>query len=215
MPHIQDRLNDAPASFHHVGTLEKGGVTNHAVAQQPLVSGGMFRPEVSGVIEIHVYKAKLHYGPRNFGAEAKRDALVRLDVNDQTICFKITHAGVAKEDKGGAPELDHDFSYTARKALAGPQIKRNAGPTPIIDLQFQGHECFGVRIARHVRLAAIADDALAIDGALAILTANHAGKNFFGTEWLDRVKNFGLFVANFVGVEGNGRLHGCHGEQLK
>ena len=172
----------------------------------------MLRAEISGVIEIHVYQAKFHDGAGNLGAEAERDALIRLDVNDETIGLKISYAGIAKQDEGRAAELNHDFGFALRQALAGAQIKGNTGPAPIIDLELQGHERFSVRIAGHVRLAAIADDALVVNYAFAVLAANHAGKDFLRPERLDGVKDFCLFVTDFVGIEGNGRLHGRHGQ---
>ena len=59
-----------------------------------------------------------------------------LDVNHETISFEIADRSVAKEHEGRAPELNHDFGLSLSEALAGAQIKRNAGPAPIVDQEF-------------------------------------------------------------------------------
>jgi hypothetical protein len=61
VPHIEDGLNHAPTGFHHVGALEQRGVADHAIAQQTLVAGAVFRAEIGGVIEIHIDEAELHH----------------------------------------------------------------------------------------------------------------------------------------------------------
>src|SRR5882724_10216424 len=38
-PDVQYRADHAPSGFHHVGTLEQGGVSDHAIVQQALVAG--------------------------------------------------------------------------------------------------------------------------------------------------------------------------------
>ena len=92
VPDVDDRLNDAPAGFNHVGALEERRVTSHAIAQEALVAGAVFNAEIIAVVEVHVDEAELHHGAGNFRAEAERDAFFRLDVNDQTIRFEIFHA---------------------------------------------------------------------------------------------------------------------------
>ena len=215
MPDVDDRLNDAPAGFDHVGALEERRVADHAIAQEALVAGAVFDAEIIAVVEVHVDEAELHHGARNFRAEAERDAFFRLDVNDQAIRFEIFYGGVAEEDEWRAAKLDDDFGGALREALAGAEVEGNAGPAPVVDLEFQRDEGFGVGVGCDVGLAAIAGNMFAVDGAFVVLAADGVGENILGHERLNGVEDFGLFVADFVGVEGDGRLHRGHGEELE
>src|SRR5712664_1332581 len=215
MPDVQDGLNYIPAGFDPVGTLEERRVAGHAIAQQALVTGAVLGAEIGAVVEIHVDEAELHDRARNFGAEAERDAFVGLDVNDQAIGLQIFYRRVAKEHERSAAEMHDDFRGAPLEALSGAEIEGHSGPAPVVDLQLHGHERFGIRVRRDVGFAAIAVHGRAIDGAGTVLAAHHAGEHFFGAERLDGVQDFSLFVAHFVGVEGDGRFHGGHGEELE
>src|SRR6202790_5819925 len=70
-PDVKNRLNYAPSGLHHVGALKKCGVADHAVAQQTLVPGSVFRAEIGCVVEIHLYTAKMHHRTGDFCAEAE------------------------------------------------------------------------------------------------------------------------------------------------
>src|SRR5689334_17128800 len=54
VPHIEDRLNHAPARLDHVRALKQRGVARHAVAQQPFVAGTVFQTKIGGIVEVHV-----------------------------------------------------------------------------------------------------------------------------------------------------------------
>ena len=82
MPDGKDRLNHAPTRFNHVGALEERGVADHAIAQQALVTGAVFRAAIGGVVEIHFDEAgRLHRAGKLRGA-AERSAVRGLDVTD-------------------------------------------------------------------------------------------------------------------------------------
>src|SRR6202022_5166690 len=104
VPDVDDRLDYAPASFDHVGTLEQSGVASHAIAQQALVTGAVFRAEIVAVVEIHVDETELHDRAGNFCAEAERDAFVGLNVDDQAIRLQIFSRRFAEETNGGRAE---------------------------------------------------------------------------------------------------------------
>src|ERR1700687_1923755 len=215
VPDVNDRLDHAPAGFNHVRTLEEGGIAGHAIAEQALVTSAVFGAEIGAVVEIHIHEAELHDRAGNFCAEAERDAFVGLDVDDQAIRLQIFNRGVAEENERSATELNDDFGGAPLEALAGAEIERHAGPAPVVNLQLHGDEGFGVGVWRDVGLAAIAHDWNSVDSAGTVLPANHAGEHVFGTERLDGMQDFGLLVAHFVGVEGDGRLHCGHGEELE
>ena len=136
-------------------------------------------------------------------------------MNDHAIGFDVFDGGVAEEDKGSAAELNHDFGGALGEALAGAEIERNAGPAPVVDLELEGDEGVGVGLGIDVGFLAIAGELLAVYFAGAVLAANGVREDFLRREGLNRVQNFGLLVADFVGVEGDGRLHGGHGKELE
>jgi hypothetical protein len=140
---------------------------------------------------------------------------VRLDVNDQAIGLQIFYRGIAEEHERRAAKLDDDFRGAPGEALAGAEIEGHAGPAPVIDLELEGDERFRVRFGSDVGLAAIADGRLAAGSAGTVLAADRTGQHIFWVERLDRVENFRLLVADFVGVERDRWLHGGHGEELE
>src|SRR5208283_659752 len=215
MPDVEDGLDNSPAGFDHVSALEERGVASHAVAEEALVTGAVLGAEVGVVVKIHVDEAETHDGAGNFGTEAEGDSFLGLDMNDHAVGFYVLDGGVAKEDERCPAELDDNFGGTLGKSLAGAEVEGNASPAPVVDLEFYGDESFSVGLRIDVGLAAIAGDRLAAHLAFAILAAEHAGEDFLGAERLDGVEDFGLFVADFIGVEGDGRFHGGHGKELE
>src|SRR4029077_21040149 len=107
------------------------------------------------------------------------------------------------------------FSSALGEALAGAEVEGNAGPAPVVYEKFQGDEGFGVGLGIDVGFVAVASELLAVHFARAVLAANRVGEDFLGSEGLNGVQDFGLLVADFVGVEGDGRLHGGHGKELE
>ena len=175
----------------------------------------MLGSKIGPVVEIHVDQPELHDRARNLCAKTQRNTLVRLNVNDQAVGLEVSNARVAEKHERRTAKLDDDLRHAPRQALAGAKIKRHARPTPVVDEQLHGDKCFRVRIGRDVRFTAIAHDALAVIRAASILAAHHVGEYLFRTQGLNGMKHFGLFVADFVGLKRNRRLHGGHGEQLE
>src|SRR6202011_3691624 len=105
---------------------------------------------------------------------------------------------IAKEHERRAAKLNNDFGGALLEALAGAKIEGNSGPAPVVDLQLEGDEGFGVGVRSHVGLAAVTNHRLAANGAGAVLAANHTGEHVFGTERLHSVQDFRLLVADFI-----------------
>src|ERR1700719_1890474 len=215
MPNVENGLDDAPAGFHHVGALEERGVAGHAIAEQAFVAGAVLGAEIGVVVKVHVDEAETHDRAGHFCAKAERDSFLGLDVNDHAVGFDVFDGGVAEKDEGSAAELDNDFSGAFGEAFAGAEIKGNAGPTPVVHQKLQGDESFGIGLGIDVGFLAIAREVLAVYITGAVLAANRVGEDFLGGERLNGVKDFGLLIADFIGVEGDGRLHGGHGEELE
>src|ERR1700676_1237383 len=212
---VENGLDDAPAGFNHVGAVEESGVAGHAVAKEAFVAGAVFGAEIRVVVKIHIDEAETHDGAGNFCAEAERDAFIGLDVDDHAIGFDVFDRGVTEKNKGSAAKLHDDFGGALREALAGAEVEGNARPAPVVDQKFQGNEGLGVGLRIDVGFFAVARELFAVHFTRAVLAANRVGEDFFGAERLDGVKDFGLLVAAFIGVEGDGRLHGGHGEELE
>src|SRR5262249_4679218 len=137
VPDVKDGLDYGPTRFDHICALEQRGIADHAVAQEPFVSGGVFDTEVAGIIEIHVDESELHDRAWNLCSKTQCDAFVRLNVDEEPIRFDIFDGSVAKEHKGSSAELNDDFRGALGEALSCAQIKRNTSPAPIVNAQLQ------------------------------------------------------------------------------
>ena len=60
LPHVQGRLDQAPAGFHHVGSLEQRRVAGPAIQEQAFVPGVGGGPEIVFVLAIHPHRAEFH-----------------------------------------------------------------------------------------------------------------------------------------------------------
>ena len=70
-------------------------------------------------------------------------------------------------------------------------------------------------IGSDLRFVAVRSEFFTVYVAFAILAANHGLQDGFGWGRGDGVENLGLFVADGVGFEGNGRLHCGEREELE
>src|SRR5437870_11646120 len=172
LPHIEDRTDDAPSGLDHVGALEQRLVADHAIVEQALVARGGLCAEVVGVLEIHVHCAKTHHWTGNFGGELEGDSFLRLDVQHELIGHQIFDGRVAEKNKRRAAELDDYMCVLCWKTLARAQVKRNIGPTPIVDCQLHGTEGLGVCIWRDTALCAIRWNSFRVDDSGSVLPAD-------------------------------------------
>ena len=104
-------------------------------------------------------------------------------------------------------ELDPHFARALRQAFAGAQIKRHAGPAPVVNEQFQCDVGFHVGIRFHFRFLPVARHRLAVHRAGEILAAHDLFRHVFGTQRADGFEQFHLFVADGFGFERHGRFH--------
>src|ERR1051325_3632448 len=212
-PDVQHGLDYLPGRLYHVGALKQGGIADETVVEQAFVSGARGVPEVADVIEIHIDQSDFHHRTGHFSAEAQRDPLLRLDLNDELIRVQVFDRRVPEQYKWRSPELNDDLGRPLGQTFSGAQIERDIGPAPVIDREFQGNECFGIRIRRHIRLASIRGDALVSHESFAVLAAHHFRQHILRGGGRDGLQNLGLFSANCIGVEGYRRLH--RGERQK
>src|SRR6516225_4788495 len=97
----------------------------------------------------------------------------------------------------------------------GSYVKRDSGPSPVIDHQPQGDERFSSGISRYSGFRVIPGHSLTIRSALSILPTNAVLYDVFGGEWLNSLQDLGLLIADRVRSKRDRRLHGSETEQLK
>ena len=72
-----------PTGFHHVLAGVERGIADDGVEQQRFVSGGRAFPKAGTIIEVHRNGPQLHARAGTLGKELERNALFRLDAQDQ------------------------------------------------------------------------------------------------------------------------------------
>src|SRR3954469_10581747 len=214
-PDVEDRSDNAPGGFDHIGTLEQGRVAYHAIVKQTLVAGRDLVAEIVIIIKVHVDRADVDEGARDLCPEMKSDAFVGLDVDDYAICPEAFDAGLTKQDERGFFEFDDDGRIFCRHTLAGTDIDGNVGPSPIVETELEGDKSLGVRVRSDLLLRAIFWNSFAADLAFSVLPADGKMENFLGRERLDRRQDLCLLVADSVRFERHGRLHGGQCQKLK
>src|SRR5215510_7809255 len=128
LPHVKDGIDHGPTGLHHVRALEQGLIAGHAVVEKNFVPGIGGGPEVIKVVEIHFHRTDSDLRARNLGAKAQRDSFIRSNVDDKLVGFQAAYGRVAKENEGGALELNGDLSVAHGQSLAGAKVKGNSRP---------------------------------------------------------------------------------------
>ena len=76
----------------------------------------------------------------------------RLNLQDKSIRVRLVQRSIAEQLERRASELDRDLCLPFCQALSGTQIKRNAGPAPVVDVELQRDEGLGARFRSDSRL---------------------------------------------------------------
>ncbi|MNI55453.1 hypothetical protein D3C73_1104050 [compost metagenome] len=71
------------------------------------------------------------------------DAFIRLQTNGQFVLRQLL-VRIAEQVQRWVLEVDHHFRALGRQALTGSQVKRHAGPLPVVDINADRDEGFGV-----------------------------------------------------------------------
>ena len=144
----------------------------------------------------------------------QRDAFIGCDVHDQEVGLEMTDVSLAEEHERDLLELDRNFRVAGRHALAGADIKRNVGPTPVIDVQFESGESFRLGVGSDARLFAIRQHAHTFNLTFAVLSTDAAVQDALSGQRLDGVQDLCLLVAHRIGMERIRRLHRGQAQQL-
>ena len=149
----------------------------------------------------------------HLGAEAQRDALVRLDADGEQVGLNLL-AGAARrhaveDQQRRLLELDADLRGPLLQPLARAQIKRNPGPAPVFDLQ--PHRGIGLR-------ARLGIDALFVAIAHHMLASTMPGPYWPRTAFRIGSGNgpphLHFFAPHGLGLKARWRLHGHKAQQL-
>ena len=201
-PAVQNGIEEGPGDFDAVAAGEERGVALERVEQQAFVGVGQDDVgEGLAVAEVHLGGARFGDGVGDLGFEAQVDAFLGLDADGEHVGGEGLVAAEAEHDVGRGLELDDDRAGAAGHGLAGAEVEGDALPAPVVDAQLERGEGGRLRIARD-----------AFGGAVAVVLAAH---DVFEADGADVAEDLGLFVADGVGVERSGRLHGHEREQLQ
>src|SRR5487761_217750 len=85
LPHVENRLHNAPTRLDHVRPLKQRRVTDHAFIEQTLISSARLGAEIIRVAEIHIHGAQLHDRAWDFRAKLQRNSFLGLNVHDELI----------------------------------------------------------------------------------------------------------------------------------
>ena len=102
----QDRIDKFPASLQSVATSIQGGIAQHGIQQQTLVSVRKIALREGIVAEVHADLLHLETGSRHFQPELQGYTLVRLDTDGQFIAG-TSRTLTDKQLMGRRLEVDH------------------------------------------------------------------------------------------------------------
>ena len=184
------------------------------VEQEPLVGLGRLAPEHLAVLEVELDDTELEVGSRDLGGQREREALVRLDADEQHV--RLDPVGLAPEDHVGRPaKVDRDLAGSFGQALGGAQVERHRRPSPVVDQELERHVRFRAGVRRHAFLVAVRDDRTALHEAGSILRADRRVVDLPEIDRMDRGQDLVLLVVDRRGVERHWRLHRDEAEELE
>src|SRR5882672_12677204 len=94
LPDVQNRHGDVPGRLDDVVTLEQRGIANHRVIQECLVAGARLSPEEVVIVKIHTHRLEAYRGARHFRFQSPRDALLRLNMDNEAVRLQRRNASV-------------------------------------------------------------------------------------------------------------------------
>ena len=98
-PLLFDGVDDSPGAFDFVVADEEGEVAEDGVEEEAFVGFGGIAAEGDVVVEGHLGGCDAGDGAGGFGVDEQRDALVRLDAEDEDVVLEVFFRG-GEEDAG-------------------------------------------------------------------------------------------------------------------
>jgi hypothetical protein len=171
--------------------------------------------EIVFVGEIHPHGTEVHRGARPLRRKLDRHPLVGLNPQHEPVGIAGGRRDPSKHGERRRAKADGDLRLAGGQVFSGPEVERDAGPAPVVDLDTAGDVGLDIRISGDVRLAAVVAGRPAEHRASRVLPPHGFGHGLVVPQRTDRPQQVGLLVANLVSVERDRRLHGGHGEQLE
>lgn len=202
---MQERSEDPPAGVQLIVAHEIGVIALQAVENERLVSlGDLEVGESSPVGQIELCDDGLHAEARKLGVHLDVDTLVGLNAHD-----KLIPGNVFEDARSHVLELHADLSLLLVQSLAGLHDERHTVPTLVLDVCDQGAEGGAPRVLGHGIV-------LLVRGLAAIeRTAVLADDDVLGLDGGDGTEDAHFLVANVLGRERDGPLHGKESQHLK
>ncbi|CNU49989.1 Uncharacterised protein [Salmonella enterica subsp. enterica serovar Bovismorbificans] len=151
-------------------------------------------------IKLRDLQIMLMIQPRYFVKHLNIYAFIRLQANRQFVLRQVL-PGLFKEIQFRRLEINHDFRALGWQTLAGAQIEWHARPTPVIDVDADRDESFGVAAFIRALFFQIARHLLTLRKARGVLTTNRFFTHVGAINTAQRFQHFDFFIANTVGAQ--------------
>ena len=158
---------------------------------------------------------EFHQSAGDLGLEAQGDSFIGLDVDDQLIGLQFFDGVSLKEPEGRLAELDGDLRHPLGQSFSGPEVKWHPGPAPVVNHETEGNIGLGPGIRGHPWLCPIAGTGFPSTVPSPYCPRTALDRTSSGSIGWMRMKDLGLLIADGIGIEGNGTLHGDQGQQLE
>ncbi len=214
MPRMFNAVDEGPSRINFISAREERGVTDHGVEDEAFVGLGAGASEARAVVEVHFDRFETELRPRALRLDAQGDAFVGLNPDDQNVCAGSGVCGV-EEDSWGAFEMDGDFPAVLGHAFANPHIKRDAGPAPVVDLEFHRNKGFCLRLRVDAFLVAVGGGRFPHDIAGDVLSAHDIREDRGCIFFSEGPHHLELFVADAIRTEVGWGFHGDEAQELE
>src|SRR6187401_1419919 len=203
-----DAVDPVPRRLDLVATDEQRRVSFQCIQQQSLISDARTPATlVLGQRELERHPAKAHALETGLFAEnLERHAFFGLQFDDEPIGLQRRFGGRENVVRHRL-ELNGDVRAARLHALARTQVKRNAGPAPVVDFGAQRDEGLRLAIALRTFLLVVTRHGNSARTTRRILAAHGIRGHGGGGDRTQTADDLGLFVANFVRLQQMRRLH--------
>src|SRR5579884_1794456 len=106
-----------------------------------------------------------------------------------------------------ALQVHFDLRHATRQPFARADVKGNAAPAPVIDVEFNGDKRFGNRVRFNPGLFSIRPHLAFVNSAGAVLPAHREPRDVVDAHWTDGAEHLDLLLADRIGIESDGWFH--------
>ena len=201
---------------HSASTSSSSGeerrVSAHGIEQESFISGRPRGAKGGFVGKIRIHRKGAHLIARPLHVERNVDPIVRLDAQRNDVRPQLFVRSAGEERLRRTLQVNANFRYPARHALAGADEKRHARPAPVIHVEFDRGVCFGERIARPRPAPADIRERARLRFRPARIAPRTVRLATSSLSWGGSSAGPGPFAPHRIRVERDGRLHGGKGK---